>query len=679
MKLITIFIIQLIIITNIYSNQIDSNNKVLLPNTQKIPFTDKEIEWMKNNPIITYSEVNWKPLSIIENNQMNGIMGSFLNLVESRTGLEFKFVPSDSWSQVLDKFRDKQIDIVPGVSNSPQERAYGNLSKRYAQYPMVIVTNNNITYLNDLKDLKNKTIAVPKYYTSYNYIINNYPDIKLIETKTIQEALLLVEEKQADAFVGHIATSIYYLSELFLENLKISGTTNFNFEHYYLIQKDNPILLSIVNKVFDSITALERKEIYSKWIQITNTQETIDYTLSILVTIFSFIIISIIIISNSKLKKEIFKRKELHDRFEYAVDNALCGYWEWNLTNSNLKVSKGWKQHLGYDSKDIISTAKDFISLLHIDDRANVEKTIDNYLTNKSNTYDTIFRMRHKDGKYMWIKALGILNVSNNIFYGFHADISDLKKLEKKEIEHQKNLLEQMKLASMGEMIGNIAHQWRQPLAVISMNANNLKADILLDMIDKDTFSASADNISLQTNQLSTTIDDFKNFIKGDREKKDFHLLTVINRFLSLIDGSIKSNEITIIQNYDNEIEINGYENELIQCFMNIYNNAKDALIKNQIKSKYLFITTLNEENQVTISFKDNGLGIPEDIITKIFEPYFTTKHKDQGIGLGLHMTYNLIVDGMKGNIQVSNQNYTHKQSDCKGAKFSIILPINRD
>ncbi len=148
--------------------------------------------------------------------------------------------------------------------------------------------------------------------------------------------------------------------------------------------------------------------------------------------------------------------------------------------------------------------------------------------------------------------------------------------------------------------------------------------------------------------------------------------------FIKLVDATIKRNNITIILDLEENIHIQGYPNELIQCFMNIFNNAKDALVENNDEDdRFIFISQIINENNVIIEFKDNAGGIPEDIIDKVFEPYFTTKHKSQGTGLGLHMSYNLVTNGMKGTLEVKNDEYDFNGKHYKGACFGIVIPLN--
>jgi len=237
-------------------------------------------------------------------------------------------------------------------------------------------------------------------------------------------------------------------------------------------------------------------------------------------------------------------------------------------------------------------------------------------------------------------------------------------------------ITQQTKLASMGEMIGNIAHQWRQPLSVISTSATGMKIKKEYGILEDDEFYKVCDTIDQQAQYLSDTIDDFRNFIQGDRVKVVFDLSKDINSFLHLVDGAMNDHNINVVLDLEDGIKLNGYPNELNQCLINLFNNSKDALDEqNDIKNKYFFISTKKNQNSVTITIKDNANGIPEDILDKIFEPYFTTKHKSQGTGLGLHMTYKLIVDGMGGTIEAHNVEYNYKGEQYKGAEFIITLP----
>lgn len=241
----------------------------------------------------------------------------------------------------------------------------------------------------------------------------------------------------------------------------------------------------------------------------------------------------------------------------------------------------------------------------------------------------------------------------------------------------EEKLFQSEKLASMGEMIGNIAHQWRQPLSVISTGVTGMKLQKEYGALTDDMFNSTCDAIGNNAQYLSKTIDDFRDFIKGEKNKKIFTLTNDINSFLLLVDGTIKSNDISIVLELDDDIKINGYANELIQCFINIFNNAKDSLNEKNVDNKLIFISSYLENDKAVIKIKDNAGGIPANVLPRIYEPYFTTKQQSQGTGLGLYMTYNLIVDGMNGTIESNNVSYKYEEIDYTGAQFTITLPIS--
>ena len=243
--------------------------------------------------------------------------------------------------------------------------------------------------------------------------------------------------------------------------------------------------------------------------------------------------------------------------------------------------------------------------------------------------------------------------------------------------KHELKLFEQSKMVAMGEMIGNIAHQWRQPLSAISTVSTAAKLQKEMDVLTDKMFYNDMDIINENAQYLSKTIDDFRNFVKGDRIEKLFNLTKEIDAFLHLLHGSIKSNHINVILDLNNNIELMGYPNELIQCFINIFNNSQDAVNDFPNQNSLIFIKSYIEDKKVIISLKDNGGGIAKDVLPKIFDSYFTTKHESQGTGLGLNMTYKLIVEGMKGTLEAKTIIFDYENKEYKGAEFKISLPIS--
>ncbi|MFA7084578.1 MAG: HAMP domain-containing sensor histidine kinase [Arcobacteraceae bacterium] len=245
------------------------------------------------------------------------------------------------------------------------------------------------------------------------------------------------------------------------------------------------------------------------------------------------------------------------------------------------------------------------------------------------------------------------------------------------ELKYRDKLIsEQAKLVAMGEMIGNIAHQWRQPLSAISTAASGIKLQKEFNLLTNELLNESLDGIVRSSMHLSQTINDFRDFIQGDKEMVSFDLEENLRKDLSIVEGMLKNHDIKVFLTCQKKIELFNYKNELTQAVLNLIDNAKDAFLEKNVKDKYIFINTYETSTQAVIEIYDNAKGIPIDIMNKIFEPYFTTKHKSQGTGLGLYMTHQIIEKSMDGNIKAENISFEHNNNTFNGTCFKVTLPL---
>lgn len=272
-----------------------------------------------------------------------------------------------------------------------------------------------------------------------------------------------------------------------------------------------------------------------------------------------------------------------------------------------------------------------------------------------------------KEGKQIPVLlSISALKDKSNNIYGYLGIAKD--------ITQRKVMESQAKLASMGEMIGNIAHQWRQPLNVISTIASGIKVKSEYDQLDISEILPDMTNIINQTQYLSDTIDDFRDFIRNSNNKDDISIRNAIEKTLSITYSSMQNNNINIIIYIENDIIIKGFKNQLIQAFINIITNAKDALNEKNTENKLIFIDTNFLSNDLILTIKDNAGGIKKEVINKIFEPYFTTKHKSIGTGIGLSMVHQIITDHHNASIEVSNETYIYNKIEYTGACFKITF-----
>jgi PAS domain S-box-containing protein len=377
--------------------------------------------------------------------------------------------------------------------------------------------------------------------------------------------------------------------------------------------------------------------------------------------------------ANKNLEKKV-KEKTLKLENNMNIMSQYVIYSKTDLDGFITEVSDAFCRTTKYKADELIGRKHNILK--HPNVKKSVYKDMWSTIKNNKSWHGEIQNI-DKYGKSYWISTTISpeydINGNKIGYIAIRYDITATKEFE----QQQQRLKQAEKLASMGEMIGNIAHQWRQPLSVISTASTGIKLQKEMGVLDDDSLLKNCDAINENAQYLSKTIDDFKNFIKGDRVRSIFSLEDEINSFLSLVDGTIKNNNINIILDLEKDLKIDGYQNELTQCLINIFNNAKDALKENIQDQRYIFITTKKDKNQIIIKIRDNAKGIPQNIIQKIFDPYFTTKHQSQGTGLGLHMTYNLIVDGMNGTIEVRNVGFKYKSNYFTGAEFIIKLPIS--
>ncbi len=290
-----------------------------------------------------------------------------------------------------------------------------------------------------------------------------------------------------------------------------------------------------------------------------------------------------------------------------------------------------------------------------------------------------------KNGEIFYADVtLSLISINDETFiHGIWRDITYRKKMEnelislnqnleekirsevEKNREKDKAMLQQSRLAQMGEMISMIAHQWRQPLAAISATSVNLIMKAQLDKLDNDSAIELGEKISEYSQHLSSTIDDFRDFFKQGKEKKETTFNQLVEDVFKIVEVSIKNKNIELVTQLDSQDVFNTYPNELKQVLLNLMKNAEEVLLEKKIKNPTITIQT--QGNILKVS--DNAGGVPDDIIGKVFDPYFSTKTSKNGTGLGLYMSKIIIEEHCGGELSVENSD--------EGAVFSVKLPLS--
>ncbi|WP_320034399.1 ABC transporter substrate-binding protein [Halarcobacter sp.] len=659
-----------------------------------LKLTSEQKNYLKNKQKIKMCvDPNWMPLEMIKDKKHAGIAADFINIISNELKIPFELVTTKTWTESIEKIKKHQCDILPLAQVTPSKQEYLNFTTPYITTPLVIVTKTAKPFINDLEVVKNKKIAIVKNYSIFEILKNKYPYINFVEVDSIIDGLNKV--KKGKVF-GLIDTSIVINHELFkkyAEGLTISGQLR---ESCYLSiasRNDEGILNEIMEKVLSSIDSKKKNEILNKWTYL-NYNEIINYQMIINLLIFFTCIVILFIYWNLKLTKEIKNRKiieeklrQSEEKFRILFDIAPILLNQFDENGKIVFWNKECEKVFGYDFKEI----------------KNMDNPLEVFYPNPDMRKKVIHSFQQKDGIYkewhplnkygnklatMWanieLPTEEVINFGFDITkqredeYLLNKAKIELEKLNnsledkiKKEIEKntqfQITLMEQNKLAQMGEMIENIAHQWRQPLAEI--NSSVLLLDAILDK--KGCFDSNIEKklyeIEQLTEYMSNTINDFKNFFELDKKKEKFNLYESFSLTLKIIKGRLSLHKIAVDINIDKDLNINSYMNELNQVFLVILNNSIDAIIKNKIEIPLISIEVKEIKNEIIISIEDNAKGVDEHLLGKIFEPYFTTKHKSQGTGLGLYISKMIIEKGLNGTITASNNNL--------GICFIIKLP----
>ncbi len=232
--------------------------------------------------------------------------------------------------------------------------------------------------------------------------------------------------------------------------------------------------------------------------------------------------------------------------------------------------------------------------------------------------------------------------------------------------EKDKQLLQQSRLAQMGEMISMIAHQWRQPLAAITATSSGMNFKAQRGTLKQDAILKYTDNITSYAQHLSHTIDDFRDFFKPTKEKRVVSYTEIVDSLLNIIKSSVDDKKITLLLELDATNKLDTHANELKQVLLNLVKNAEDVLVEKNIQEPFIKIKTYDKDFFSVMEVSDNGGGIDEKIIENIFDPYFSTKERKDGTGLGLYMSKIIINEHCGGELTVKNGE--------KGAIFTLIL-----
>ena len=549
----------------------------------------------------------------------------------------------------------------------------------------------------------------------YKVFFNNYKTLShlIFDTKINKpEILKLFKERKRDELFNLLSSDYKLIKNYNISQLHFHTNENISFLRMHRPLKFGDDLSNIrptvryVNKTNKFISGFEEGRIFNGFRFVYPLSYENQHIGSVEISFSGLFFIEEVLKNynlraNLFINKEVVLKKVFNSEHSNYIDSSLNGYYfQKSIVERLKKEFPEYKQDLFSkkqqkfiqskilkgkpfslyqdDTKNSITfiplinpITKDIVAALKIDSH---DKFIESQLAN-------MFVI-----KIVLVILIAIIIFTLYRIYFFQRDLKSQIKVKTKELEElNKNLkdiiakeiiknkekdelmIAQSRHAAMGEMISMIAHQWRQPIAVISMAVNNILIDIELGMVDEEQLTEIANDILEQTNHLSKTIDDFKDFFKPGKKKELIKVNDVIEESMKIIGKSLENNNIELIKEFDSSISIDTFSRELLQVILNLLKNAKEALIDNQIAKKKIIVRTFDENGFITIEICDNGKGIDETIKDNIFQPYFSTKEEKMGTGLGLYMSKTIIEKHIKGILDFYNKD--------DGVCFFIKIP----
>jgi len=472
----------------------------------------------------------------------------------------------------------------------------------------------------------------------YKYLLENSSDAifivdlegNLVEYSKLFKKVLGYEDEELLNFKVTDFEAIHK-EEVVLENINKTSFEPVNFESKYK-RKDG--------KLFDVFVSIVRIKIFDEELVYCSMRD--------------------ISIQKEYEKRLVQQKEEFETIFNYSRDAIL-------VVDKNLDIFNFNKEFLNiFDCEEKNLFEINFLNLLVEDYKENLLNAM-NIVLEKGVIENQEANCISLNKKLIPINYSISLLPNKQRFLIFIRDTTSLKIAE-----------QQTKLASMGEMIGNIAHQWRQPLSAITTNVSglSLKVDMEIPVSSEEILHCS-EEVMKQANYLSTTIDNFRNFIKNEKGTSLVSIKNIIENSISLVQSSLNSSYIKLIPKIDEDISIVAAKNELSEAFINILNNAKDALkefVENE-DDRYIFIEVKKlDENSLVLRIYDSAGGIDSSIKDRIFEPYFTTKYKSQGTGLGLVMVDKILRERYNFKLDVYNKNFTYNNKEYVGACFEVTI-----
>ena len=621
----------------------------------------------------------------------DGFAIDIMNEIAGKAGLKIEYVFGKPWQEIDEMILDGRADLIPNLTiNKDRKNLYSFTSPLETVQISLFALKSNA----DIKGLSpGLTVGAMRMSTAY-YHIKNRQDLHLITYDSVHKLLF-------DLLAGQIDTALIAEPNLVKmaldagvdDKIQVVGNPVLQSKRAMALRKSDTELLKRLDEAINGFVGSPRYiKIYQKWW--SKPKPYWDTNHVIMVVVIAVLTVSIIMGGwryttikqlngklNAALKSTEFERSKTQAILDSLNEGISIQDKDMRVVYQNPALTKIVGNHIGelcYQAYQRNETTCVGCPVWQTFIDGSPHMYTMPIKRRKTTEYYEIFSspLRDESGEISLViesvrnvtervKAEEALVVKQQQLEALNEKLEDMVADElKKNRDKDRIMMHQGRLAAMGEMIGNIAHQWRQPLNNIGLLMYGIKVDYDDGTLDSASLQRQINVCMDLVQYMSRTIDDFRNFFKPDKEKQPFAVGDALTRVLSLVRANFENSGITLTVQDTEAGVVTGYANEYSQALLNIVVNAKDALLERKTKKPTIELRCFRSGDKSVVTVHDNAGGIDDAIIDKIFDPYFTTKDKTQGTGIGLYMAKMIIEKNMGGSLTVSNVD--------NGAEFRI-------
>ncbi len=318
------------------------SSSVVVGQGKKLDLTEEEAAWIAAHPVIRLAtDIAWPPFEWIdENKEYKGMAADYMRLVEERLGIRFEIEKEKNWPDVVEDMKNRKLDVFSCVVDNAQRREYVNFTRPYLSFPTVIITRDNISYLNGVDDLEKLHVGVADGYATHDFLKTHHPEISIQPSKTVADGLMAVSQGKIDAFVSDIASVSYLIRKNGLTNVKISGEMPIQYDLGMAVRNDWPELVELLQRALDSISKEEKTAIYNEWIGL-RYENSFSYSMLWQISGIFFIVVIFLYFYNIKLVREVEQRKAAGEKIGPATNNARRLFFDAIIVSAITIITMG--------------------------------------------------------------------------------------------------------------------------------------------------------------------------------------------------------------------------------------------------------------------------------------------------------------------------------------------------